>query len=342
MIPENNQELKNEKNPHDNLSNSLSNSLDNIQDNIQDDIQANSQDDVEWADKDYLVKSTALDQSVRAIAVRSTNTCRSMTEIHGLSPIASAALGRLCTGLLMMSQDLKNEKGSISATIHCDGPLKGMTAVCTPQAQVRGYVVEPVVETKYITPGKLDVKSGVGKGDLIVIKDLGIGEPYIGQVELLSGEIAEDLAAYYVLSEQIPSVVSLGVKMDRDGVTHAGGLIVQLMPDAGEDIINYIEERASGFPDISWLYEEGFTPEQVMDLFFGDPNIEYYERRECSYQCNCSEDRMIRNLIAIGKKDLTELAKDPDGITLECHFCNNRYHFSSEQILSFSEQAKNK
>jgi len=262
-----------------------------------------------------------------------------MTALHGLSPIASAALGRLCTGLMMMSQELKSGKGSVSATIHCDGPLGGMTAVCTPDAKVRGFVNQQVVETRYKGPGKLDVGGSVGKGDLTIIKDLGAGEPYVGRVELISGEIAEDFAAYYVLSEQIPSVVSLGVKMSREGVTHAGGLIVQLLPDAGEDIIKYVEERASGFPEISWLYDEGFTPEQVIDLFFGDPDVEYYEPCECGYQCNCSRDRMTRNLLAIGSGDLEELALDPDGITLECHFCDKKYHFIQEEVRGFAESA---
>lgn len=289
-------------------------------------------------EKDYIVRATAFDHRVRAIAVRSTKACREMTRLHNLSPIASAAMGRLCTGLLMMSQEIKNGKGSISATIHCDGPIKGLTAVCTPDAKVRGFAGEPVVETRYKAPGKLDVGGSVGKGDLTIIKDLGIGEPYIGQVELVSGEIAEDLAAYFALSEQIPSVVSLGVKMDRQGVTNAGGLIIQLLPDAGEDITNYIEERALGFPEISWLYEEGFTPEQVIDLFLGDPEVEYYESRECGYQCNCSEERMIRNLLTIGNKDLTDLAQDIDGITLECHFCNKKYHFNQEKVQGFAGQ----
>jgi len=292
-------------------------------------------------EKDYIVRATALGNSVRAIAVRSTLTCQEMTRIHGLSPIASAALGRLCTGLLMMSQELKDDKASISATIHCDGPLKGLTAVCTSDAKVRGYVIEPVVETNYKSPGKLDVKSSVGKGDLTIIKDSGVCEPYIGQIELVSGEIAEDLAAYFVISEQIPSVVSLGVKMNQDGVTHAGGLIVQLLPDASEDIVDYIEARALGFPEISWLYEEGFTPEQVIDLFFGDPDVVYYEPRECSYKCNCSEERMIRNLLTIGINDLEHLAQDTDGITLECHFCNHKYHFSQEKVQEFVDQSKN-
>ncbi len=295
-----------------------------------------------WDFKDYIVRATSFDNQVRATAIRSTNACKKMTTLHNLSPIASAALGRLCSGLLMMSQEIKNENGSISATIHCDGPLKGMTAVCTPQAKVRGYVVEPVVETKYLSTGKLDVGSAVGKGDLTIIRDSGLGEPYIGQVELLSGEIAEDLAAYYLISEQIPSVVSLGVKMSQEGVTHAGGIMVQMLPGASEELTAYIEQRALGFPEITWLLKEGFTPEQILDLFFGDPDIKYFERVECSYDCNCCEERMIRNLLTIGAKDLEELSEDLQGITLECHFCNKKYHFEQEQVKTFVQKASGK
>jgi molecular chaperone Hsp33 len=243
---------------------------------------------------------------------------------------------------MMMSQELKSESGSISATIHCDGPLGGLTAVCTPDAQVRGYVNFPVVETRYKSPGKLDVGGSVGKGNLTVIRDSGHGTPYIGQVELVSGEIAEDLAAYFFISEQIPSVVSLGVKMSREGITHAGGLIVQLLPEAGCDITDYIEKRALGFPEITWLFDEGFTPEEIIDLFFGDPDLEYYEPHECGYQCSCSEERMIRNLLAIGKDELDNLAMDEAGITLECHFCNMKYHFDQKQVQDFTQQAMRK
>lgn len=283
-------------------------------------------------DGDYISRATAFDGMVRGISVRTTKCCQEMTRLHSLSPIASAALGRLSTAVIMMSQEIKSENGSISAVIHCDGPIKGMTVVCTPEGMVRGYVIEPVVETKYIRPGKLDVGSAVGNGDLTIIKDTGNNNPYIGQVELVSGEIAEDIAAYFMISEQIPSVVSLGVKMNQNGVTHAGGLIIQMMPDATDELIDYIEQRTIGFPEVSWLLEEGFTPQQMLDLFFGDPKITYYDSKPCGYLCNCSEERMTRNLLTIGQSDLEDLSNDPDGITLECHFCNKKYYFDQEKV----------
>lgn len=289
----------------------------------------------EWMkdpENDYLVRATALDGAVQAVAVRHTNTCREMTAVHSLSPIAAAALGRLSGGLLLMSVDLKDEDSTVSATIKSDGPLKGLFAVCTSDAMVKGYVLNPVVETTYKENGKLDVGSAVGNGTLTIIKETDMKNPYIGQVELMSGEIAEDLAAYFLYSEQIPTVISLGVRMNRDGITHAGGLMIRLLPDAGEDILSYIEQRAAGFPEISWLYEEGFTPHEVLDLFLGDHNIEYYNIKKCGYRCTCSEERMTSNLITLGIEELKDLSTDPDGIELDCHFCNKKYHFSNERI----------
>ncbi len=289
----------------------------------------------EWMkdpNNDYLVRATALDGAVQAVAVRHTNTCRDMTDIHSLSPIAAAALGRLCGGLQLMSVDLKSDDSTVSATVKSDGPLKGMFAVCTSDAMVKGYVLSPAVETSYKESGKLDVGGMVGKGTLTIIKDTDLKNPYIGQVELVSGEIAEDLAAYFLYSEQIPTVMSLGVRMNRDGITHAGGMMIRLLPDAGDDILTYIEQRAIGFPDISWLYEEGFTPHEVLDLFLGDHNIEYHSIKKCGYKCTCSEERMSANLITLGREELENLASDLNGIELECHFCNKKYHFSNERV----------
>ena len=290
--------------------------------------------------EDYMIRATALDGAVSAIAIRHTNACRDMTEIHSLSPIVAAAFGRLCGGVMMMSQDLKSDDATVSTTISCDGPIGEMFAISSSDGMVRGYVKNPTVETVYKNEGKLDVGAAVGKGSLTVIKDMKMKEPYIGRVELISGEIAEDLAAYYLFSEQIPTVVSLGVKMDREGITHAGGLMIRLLPDASEDVISYIEKRALGFPEISWLLEEGFDPHQVIDLFLGDPEIKYYEKIPCGYRCNCSEEKMERNLITLGAEELKELSDDINGIELECHFCNSKYQFSQEKILSLIENIK--
>lgn len=290
----------------------------------------------DW-DNDYIVQATALDGAVQAIAVRSTETCRELVRIHSLSPVSAAALGRVCSALLIMSRDLKSREGSVCATIRCDGVIGGICAVCTSDAKVRGYVSNPLAETFYKGPGKLDVGKAVGQGTLTVIKDIGLKESYSGKIELVSGEIAEDFAAYYLLSEQIPSIISLGVGMTCDGVTGAGGLMIRVLPDAGEDIIRYLEERAAGFPQISWLVEEHFTPEQMIDLFLGDPNVRFYDRTPCGHGCSCSRERMLGNLMTLGRAELARMLEEAQDTELCCHFCGSRYRFTRcdlQEIIS--------
>lgn len=282
---------------------------------------------------DYIVTATALSGKVRALAVRSTELVKEALRIHKTSPVATAALGRFLTGTLFVADTLKGEGDTITANIRSDGPLQGMTAVADSHGNVRGYCLEPVVETTYHRPGKLNVGAAVGSGKLTVVKDFGLKEPYVGQVELVSGEIAEDFTYYFASSEQTPSIVSLGVSLDTNGVTCAGGFMVQLLPGADEDTISYLEDRVNGgFPEVSFLLQEGMNPEKILDMFLGDKDICFLEGRKVAYKCNCSRDRMERNLMAIGKKDLMELASDPNGIDLECHFCDQRYHFSQEDV----------
>lgn len=288
---------------------------------------------------DYIVRATALDSSVRAFACRTTDICSEATSIHGLSPVASIALGRLMSGVLMLAHDLKAPEHSISAIVRCDGPLQGMTVIGTGKGTIRGTVYQPVVETEYYRPGKIKLSSAIGRGTLSIIRDSGIKEPYTGQVDLISGEIAEDLAYYLARSEQIPTMLSLGVQLDRQGVRRAGGLMVQLMPDAGDDIAAYLEDRAAGFPEISFLLEEDFTPQQLIDLFIGDPRIKYHSLTPCRYACTCSRDRMARNLIALGPSELKDLALKKEGIELNCHFCARKYQFSQKEILDLLRQS---
>ncbi len=287
---------------------------------------------------DYIVRATALKGAVRAFACRTTAICREAARLHQLSPLAAAALGRLMSGVLMLTQDLKRTEDSITAIIQGDGPLQGLTVIGEGDATVRGLVVQPVVETHYLSPGKLDVGSAVGEGTLTITRDMGLKEPYTGRVRLVSGEIAEDLTYYLAVSEQIPTAVSLGVKMDREGVLLAGGLMVQLMPDAGDEVAEYLERRVAGFPEITHLMSEGFNPHQLLDLLLGDPDIQYNDVTPCFYRCHCSRDRMARNLITLGRSELAELAADPAGINLECHFCSQHYHFDQREI---SELLKN-
>ncbi|MBO4928572.1 MAG: Hsp33 family molecular chaperone HslO [Clostridiales bacterium] len=284
-------------------------------------------------DSDYMVTATALEGKVRALAIRSTKLVSEALRIHKTSPVATAALGRFLTGTLFLADTLKSDGDSLTVNLRSDGPIQGITAVADSHGHVRGYCLEPVVETTYHRPGKLNVGAAVGNGKLTVVKDFGLKEPYIGQVELVSGEIAEDFTYYLASSEQTPSIVSLGVGLDSKGVTCAGGFMVQLLPGADEETISYLEERVSGgFPEVTFLLQEGMNPEKILDMFLGDKDICFLEGREVSYQCNCSRERMEKNLMAIGRKDLEELSLDPNGIDLECHFCDQKYHFSQEAV----------
>jgi molecular chaperone Hsp33 len=290
-------------------------------------------------DSDYMVTATALSGKVRSLAVRSTNLVKEALRIHKTSPVATAALGRFLTGTLFLADTLKGDGDTLTTNIRSDGPLQGMTAVADSHGNVRGYCLEPVVETTYHRPGKLNVGAAVGNGKLTVVKDFGLKEPYVGQVELVSGEIAEDFTYYLASSEQTPSIVSLGVGIDANGVTCAGGFMVQLLPGADEETIEYLENRVSGgFPDVTFLLNEGMNPEKILDMFLGDKDICFLQGSKVAYKCNCSRDRMERNLMAIGKKDLTELSEDPNGIDLECHFCDQKYHFSQEDVKGMLEE----
>ena len=283
---------------------------------------------------DYIVRATAYGGHVRALAIRSTALCRKALEIHKTSPVAAAALGRFLSGSLLLADNLKSEEDTQTTIIRCDGPIHGMTAVCDAKGNVRGYCNEPVVENTFHYPGKLDVGAAVGNGVLTVIRDFGLKEPYVGTVQLVSGEIAEDFTYYLAASEQTPSIMSLGVLLGADGIVHAGGFLVQLMPGAGEDLIELMEKRAGGgFPDVTFLMNEGMNPEQILDMFLGDPEIHYLTATRVQYSCNCSRDRMERNLMTLGKNELLELSKDAKGISLECHFCDKIYSFDQESLL---------
>ncbi len=278
---------------------------------------------------DHMVVATAWDGQVRLIAVRTTEIVEEARRIHDMSPVSTIALGRLLTGTLLLGSDLKNEGDSLTIQLKAEGPIRGMTVVAEEDGTVRGDIIEPLAEIKVEEGVKPELKEAVGQGMLTVIRDIGMKEPYVGSVELLSGEIGEDLAYYLAASEQIRSVVALGVKLDRNGVRQAGGLLVQLMPGAGKE--DYIEARAKGFPEVSYWLEEGFTPAQLQDLFMGDPEIQYLAAKPLSYACKCSRERMEANLITLGN-DLVEMASDPKGVDLVCHFCRTEYHFTSEEL----------
>lgn len=282
--------------------------------------------------KDYIVRATAAQGTVRAFATITTELVGKASRIHGLSPIATAALGRTLTAAGMMSRMLKGENDKLTIQIKGDGPLGGIVVVSDSSANVRGYVHNPIVDLPLNERGKLDIRSAVGFGYINVIKDMGLKEPYIGFADLVSGEIADDLTYYFATSEQVPSTVALGVLVDASGVVSSGGFIIQLMPGTEEETVEKLEKRLIGFPPISKLLAQGTSPEEILELLLEDMNPKMLEQVPCKFECNCSRDRMERNLISIGKKDLLEILADGQGAELQCHFCNTKYNFTHQDM----------
>lgn len=282
--------------------------------------------------KDHIVRAEGLGGLVKCLCVRTTAVCETARVMHQMSPAATAALGRFMTGSLLISESMKNKTDTQTTIIKGDGPMEGMTCVTDFGFKVRAYPVEAVVPTEYHKPGKINVGAAVGKGSLTVVRDIGLKEPYVGVSELVSGEIAEDFAYYLAKSEQTKSIVSLGVLIEGGHVSEAGGLMIQLLPGAGEDEISYLEKRASGFPEISFLFKEGFTPAQIIDLFMGDPDLKYLDGQEVEFKCNCSRERMLSGLAALGKSDIEEITKDGKPIETVCRFCNSKYVFEPSEL----------
>ena len=282
--------------------------------------------------KDHIIRAEGLGGLVKCLGISTRNVCETARVMHQMSPSATAALGRFMTGSLLISESMKNKSDTQTTIIRGDGPLEGMTCVTDFGFKVRAYPMEPVIPTEYHKPGKINVGAAVGKGSLTVIRDVGLKEPYVGVSELVSGEIAEDFAYYLAKSEQTRSIVSLGVLLEGGKVSEAGGLMIQLLPGAGEDEISYLEKRASGFPEVSFLLSEGFSPAQIIDLFMGDPDLKYLDGQEVEFKCNCSRERMLSGLAALGKNDLEEITKDGKPIETVCRFCNSKYVFEPDEL----------
>lgn len=281
---------------------------------------------------DYVISALALDDKVRVFIAITTNTCGHATKVHNLMPVPTAALGRTLTAGVLMSCLLKNDSDSLTIQIKGDGPI-GRIVVCSDnKSNVRGYVDNPYVDLPVRKDGKLDVSGGVGKGILNVIRDVGLKEPYGGYVELVSGEIAEDLAYYFTVSEQTNSAISLGVLVNTDGsVLNSGGFIIQLLPGYTEETVNFLEQRLATLPSFTSLLSEGLNCEMILDRIFEGTDVNILAKRPCQFNCNCSREKMERNLISLGVKDLTDIAND-ESVELVCHFCNTKYVFTQDEI----------
>ncbi len=287
--------------------------------------------------KDIIVRAVTKSGSMRAFVAQTTVLCEKARSIHDTWPVVTAALGRVLTGAAMMGMTMKGEKDTISLQIKGDGPVGGIVAVANMEAQVRGYVHENAVELPLSSSGKLDVGTAVGNGYLTVIRDMGLKEPYIGRVEIQTGEIAEDLTYYFASSEQVPSAVALGVLVNTDwSVKAAGGYIIQLMPGAEEEEIARLSENISKLKPISTMVDEGLTCEEILEQVLCGMEFEVVQKVEPAYQCNCDRERICGVLLSIGKEDLSEIARSEDKTEIVCQFCSEKYYFSSEEIKALA------
>lgn len=291
--------------------------------------------------KDYIVRAIAADSQIRAFAAVTTETVETARQDHNTSPVATAALGRLLTAGTMMGVMMKGDKDILTLQVKGDGPIQGITVTADSKGRVKGYVGNPEVIIPANAKGKLDVSGAVGNGFLQVIKDMGLKEPYVGQVALQTGEIAEDLTYYFAASEQVPSAVGLGVLMNKDNtVRQAGGFIVQVMPFAEEETIAKLEENVQKIQSVTSLLEQGHTPESLLEQVLDGFDIEINDTVPAEFYCNCNKSRVERALISIGRKELNEMIQEGKDVELNCHFCNTNYTFSVEELKEILRKCK--
>lgn len=291
--------------------------------------------------KDYIVRATAANAQIRAFACTTKETVEAARGHHDTTPVATAALGRLLTGGLMMGVMLKGEKDVLTLQVHADGPLKGMTVTADAFGHVKGYVNNPYVDLPLNAKGKLDVAGAVGIGFMNIIKDLGLKEPYVGQTVLQTSEIAEDLTYYFATSEQVPSSVGLGVLVGQDyKVSQAGGFIIQLMPFAEDSVIEKLEANLKDVDSVTKLLSEGLTPEQILEKLLDGFDVEFMDKIPASFYCDCSKSRVEKVLISVGKKELQDMINDGKPIEVNCHFCNTNYTFEVDELKTIYKKSK--
>lgn len=285
--------------------------------------------------RDYVVRATAADAQVRAFAATTRDLTEYARSVHNMSPIATAALGRTMTGALMMADMLKNPGDLLTIQIDGDGPLGRITVTADSHGNVKGMVANPyVVIDEPNAEGHLNVGAAVGKGTLTVIRDFGLKEPYIGRISLHSGEIADDLTYYYAESEQIPSSIGLGVHFDRESATvsEAGGFIIQLMPHAKEETIAKIEQNLKSVPTVTQMLASHRTPEQMLELVLDGFDIQYTQKEDVRFRCNCSKERYADKLILLGTDELRSMIGEDHDFVLTCQFCGKQYTFTPADL----------
>ena len=291
---------------------------------------------------DIIVRGQSTDGAIRVFTAVTTDLVNEAQRLHGSFPTATAALGRTLTVAAMMGQGLKNDTDSITIQFLGDGPLGSMVAVTDNKSRVRGYASNPYVDLPLNKNGKLDVGGAVGKGQLNVIYDLSLKEPYSGQVPIMTGEIAEDMTYYFAKSEQIPTAIGLGVLVGTDErAEQAGGFMIQLMPEASEETAGIIEDRIKTVPPVTQLLSEGMTAQDM--LFYLTEDFDMIMENQTvtpMYKCKCSQKRMRSAVKSIGRKEIRKMIDEDGKCEIECRFCNNKYVFGRDELEEMYKQAR--
>ena len=291
---------------------------------------------------DYIVNAITSNGAIRVVAADTTELCNRAQEIHKMSPTAAAALGRTLTAAAIMGSMLKSSEDSLTLQLNGGGPIGKVVAVSDGNANVKGYVSNPLVDLPLNEKGKLDVGGAIGRdGMLGIVRDLGLKEPYIGQVPLVNGEVAEDLTQYYATSEQLPTAVALGVLVDVDyTIKAAGGFILQVLPGAYDEDIDNVEKTIASLSSVTQMLDEGKTPKDIVEHLLSDYEIEYFDDVPTKYSCDCSRERTDRALISLGKDELTKIINEDGKAQITCHFCDNVYDYTKEDLENLLEEAK--
>ena len=291
---------------------------------------------------DYIVNAITSNGAIRVVAADTTALCNRAQKIHKMSPTAAAALGRTLTAAAIMGSMLKSADDSLTIQLNGGGPIGKVVAVGDGNANVKGYVGNPLVDLPLNEKGKLDVGGAIGRdGMLGIIRDLGLKEPYVGQVPLVNGEVAEDLTQYYATSEQLPTAVALGVLVDVDyTIKAAGGFILQVLPGAYDEDIDNVEKTIASISSVTEMLSNGKKPEDIVEQLLSDYEIEYFDNVPTKYMCDCSRDRTDRALISLGKDELTKIIEEDGKAEITCHFCDNVYKYTKEELEELLENAK--
>ena len=290
---------------------------------------------------DYMIRAVAAGEQIRCFAITSRELVEEARCRHNTSPVITAAMGRLLSGGAMMGAMMKGEKDLLTVKIDCSGPVKGITVTADARGNVKGFPLVPQVSLPASSAGKLDVGRAVDLGVLTVIRDMGLKEPYSGSINLVSGEIAEDLTYYYAVSEQTPSSIALGVLMNKDNtVRESGGYMIQLMPDASDEVISVLEKRLKNIETVTTLYTKGYTPESMLAYILEGFDLEITEKIPARFHCSCSKERVRKALAAIGKKELESLIEEGTPVEMNCHFCNSDYSFETGELIEIKNSLK--